>query len=654
LFGCKLRLTGGCLARTTSDVAVAILSLLGIVGMLGGVRVSVQAQKAPEPVPAATAAAASPDPGSRTIRVDAIVTDKHGAPIAQLLPQDFTVLENGVEQKIDRVEWRTNTPPAVGPIAPPSEIRNEEDERLAAKEPGTRLVAIYLDEYHVSAGPSTERVRVAVARFIDEQIRPGDLLVVMKPLDHLTEIRFTRDRDAARRSVSSFTGRRNDYTPRNTFEEQYLGKSPAAARAARAQIVMSGLRALATRMGEMDGGLGGIVLMSEGFTTDVPRGRERRLPDLPGLVRASSRFRVLLYAFDPGDATSSFPAADGDADVESSAVLQGLARQTGGDGLPAGQDLGPAFQRVSRDLDSYYVLTFTSTSPTDGRFHGLQITSKRRDAQVRARSGYWAPLPSELRAATRLMTTPLLPTRALKRSPYIESWFGLTVEPDGQRRVIFTWMPAASRQPARSKPNARPDVVALKVTTPSGALLFEGEVVSARSGTGSSVRPSSAVFQTTPGRLQFDLTILQADGTRLDVGAMDFEVPGVRGANPVILPPQVFRAQSAREFRDLIADVNAAPVPDREFRRTERLLLRVPTFEPAGNAVQVSAKLVNRVGTLVLALTPMPPLNEEAGQRSTQFDLPLARFAPGEYLIEVAAQSDAGTARELIRFRITG
>jgi VWFA-related protein len=629
--------------------------VLGIVGMLGDGRAAVQAQKAPEPVPAATTAVASPDPGSRTIRVDAIVTDKHGAPIAQLLPQDFKVLENGVEQKIDRVEWRTNTPPAVGPIAPPSEIRNEEDERLAAKEPGTRLVAIYLDEYHVSAGPSTERVRVAVSRFIDEQIRPGDLLAVMKPLDHLTEIRFTRDRDAARQSVSSFSGRRNDYTPRNTFEEQYLGKSPAAARAARAQIVMSGLRALATRMGELDGGLGGIVLMSEGFTTDVPRGRERRLPDLPGLVRAASRFRVLLYAFDPGDAASPFPAAaDGDADVESSAVLQGLARQTGGDGLPAGQDLGPAFQRVSRDLDSYYVLTFTSTSPTDGRFHGLQITSNRRDAQVRARSGYWAPLPSELRAPARLMTTPLLPTRALKRSPYIESWFGLTVEPDGQRRVIFTWIPAAGKQPARSKPNARPDVVALKVTTPAGALLFEGEVGSARLGTGSSVRPSSAVFQTTPGRLQFDLTILQADGTRLDVGAMDFDVPGVRGANPVILPPQVFRAQSAREFRDLIADVNAAPVPDREFRRTERLLLRVPTFEPGGNAVQVSAKLVNRVGTLVLVLAPMPPLNEEAGQKLTQFDLPLARFAPGEYLIEVAAQSDAGTARELIRFRITG
>jgi hypothetical protein len=38
----------------------------------------------------------------------------------------------------------------------------------------------------------------------------------------------------------------------------------------------------------------------------------------------------------------------------------------------------------------------------------------------------------------------------------------------------------------------------------------------------------------------------------------------------------------------------------------------------------------------------------------TQFDLPLSRFAPGEYSIEVAARSDGGIARELIRFRITG
>ncbi len=615
-----------------------------------------RAQQAPAPVPAATATAA-PDPAPRTIRLEAITTDKLGAPIQNLRAEDFSILVDGVAQKVDGVEWRSNAPPAVGPVAPPNEIKDEGDEARAARERGTRVVGIYLDEYHVSAGENTERVRSAVSRFIDDELRPSDLLVVMRPLDHLTNVRFSRDRTSARAAVSSFTGRRNDYTPRSAFEEQYLGRSPGAVRAARAQIVISGLRALATRMGDLNVGLGGIVLISEGFTTDVPRARERRLPDLQGLVRASGRFRVLLYAFDPG--AVAMPPADAEAgatgaDVaaESSAFLQSLARQTGGDALPSGRDLGPALHQVGRDLDSYYVLTFTAPHGNDGRFHPVQVKVTQRDAHVRARAGYWAPLQSELRAAAaRVELAPILPTRALRRSPFIESWFGLTVEPGGARRIIFTWTPSPSRTPARGKPPARPDVVALKVTTPAGAVLFDGEVASARAGNSSTLRPDSAIFQATSGRLQFDLTILQADGSKLDVGALDFEVPNVRGANPVILPPQLLSAASAREFRDLEADANAAPLPGREFRRTERLLLRVPTFEPAGNAVQVSARLINRVGTVLVDLAPLAP---EAGRTLTQFDLPLARFAPGEYSIEVAARSDAGLARELIRFRITG
>jgi hypothetical protein len=65
----------------------------------------------------------------------------------------------------------------------------------------------------------------------------------------------------------------------------------------------------------------------------------------------------------------------------------------------------------------------------------------------------------------------------------------------------------------------------------------------------------------------------------------------------------------------------------------------------------MSAKLINRVGAVLINLPPMP---EQSGQQLTQFDLPLARFAPGEYSIEIAAKSDGGTARQLIRFRITG
>jgi hypothetical protein len=112
----------------------------------------------------------------------------------------------------------------------------------------------------------------------------------------------------------------------------------------------------------------------------------------------------------------------------------------------------------------------------------------------------------------------------------------------------------------------------------------------------------------------------------------------------------MFRAGSAVEFRALSADDNAAPLPGREFRRTEHLMLRVPTYDPAGSTVEVSAKLMNPVGATLLELTP----TGTSSNRISQFDLNLARFAPGEYAFELAAKSGSGVSRQLVRFKITG
>ena len=60
-----------------------------------------------------------------------------------------------------------------------------------------RLFAIFLDEYHVSAGQHRSRARVAVdASSIATLVAAGSRLVVMKPLDSLFAIRLTRDREA--------------------------------------------------------------------------------------------------------------------------------------------------------------------------------------------------------------------------------------------------------------------------------------------------------------------------------------------------------------------------------------------------------------------------------------------------------------------------
>ena len=648
------------MSRAFIPAAAVLAATFAAYAGLGAQSPSTPSLSTPSPPPSSPDARAA-TANERVVRLDAIVTDKSGKPITSLKPSDFAIVESGVTQTLESAVLMSKRaaapagPADVRPVsaasgqADPAEPLSKVEERLA-KEPGARVFAIYLDEFHVNAGASTQRVRDAVARFIDEDLRPSDLAVVMKPLDHLDSIRFTRDRDALQKVVASFAGRRGDYTPRTPFEEQYLGKVPGAVRAARAQIVASGLRALATRMGELDGGLSGVVLVTEGFTSEGMQSRARRLPDIQTLVRAASRFRVALYIVNPGDVPAA--AADADAglaaDDAAAAALESLARQTGGEAVVRGSDLTAGLRQVSRDLDTYYVLTYRSTTPSDGRFHDLKVTSTRRGALVRARAGYWAPLPTELR--TRPQTPSFTFPRPMRRSPLIQSWLGTMVEQDGRRRVIFTWQPAPVAASA-AKPAARPEVVALKVTTTSGKVLFEGDVFPVAPAATGSTRVESAVFDAPQGRLQFDLNILRGDGSKLDVGMEDYDLPELQKGPPVILQPQLFRAASAREFREISSDSNAAPLPGREFRRTEHLLMRVPTFDAAGARVQVSAKLINRTG---IVLAELAPTADRPSSDISQFELVLARFAPGEYALEVSAASDSGTSRQLIHFRITG
>jgi VWFA-related protein len=555
------------------------------------------------------AASQSPEPSARIVRLDAIVIDQHGRPILNLKASDFEVVESGVSQRIDAVEQGGT---------------------------GGRVVALVLDEFHVSAGSSSERVRGAARRFVDE-LRPSDLLVVLKPLDSLTDIHFTTDRDAARAAIAGFEGRKGNYSALTEFEEKYIGRAPEAVQGARGQIVFSALRALTLKVGEMEPGRSAVVLLSGGFSLDPRRERERRVGDAQGLVRAASRHNVAIYVFHPDGELSNGHEPD-------DTWLRTLAVETGGEAVMTGADMDAAFRRVSRDLDSYYLLSYTSSHEDDGRFYDVQVRARSRDAKVRARTGYWAPLRAEFARAADSRPPP---ARALRRSPLIATWTGLSIAPDGTPQITFTWEPAATKGARRT---AVPSVVSLKVTTKTGAVLFEGELSAPRSVPGL-VREQVAVFDAQPGRIQLDLSIKGTDGTQIDSAAQDIDVPDANRSDPVILPPQVFRTASAREFRDISVNPLAAPVPSREFHRTERLLVRVPTYSASGTNVNLNARLMNRAGQILRELVPM---DRNTGSSVRQFDLPLAWLAPGEYSIELNANSSKGKAREVVRFKITG
>jgi hypothetical protein len=132
-------------------LAVVALLTAGVVG----VRAAAQAG-------AAGASPTSPPP-SQVVRIDVLATDARGRALETLKPADFEVRDDGVVRPLDDVRL----------------VRPSPDD--------ARVIAIFLDEYHVSAG-ATARVRASVTRFVAEQVRPRDLLVVMKPLDSLLAI----------------------------------------------------------------------------------------------------------------------------------------------------------------------------------------------------------------------------------------------------------------------------------------------------------------------------------------------------------------------------------------------------------------------------------------------------------------------------------
>lgn len=540
-----------------------------------------------------------------TIRLDVVVTDRHQRPIDDLRAADFEVSDSGDARPIDGVT-----------------------RQQAA---GRRIVAIFLDDFHVEAGDSTRRARAALSAFVDTQLRPDDLVAIMKPLDPLNGIQLSSDREAVHAAIEKFSGRTGDYTARSPFEEQFISRAPRSADASRAQVVTSALQALTLRIGEAREGRKAVVFVSDGFTPAMPRGSDRLTGAARTIVYAANRFGVSIYPMSPrlgqpGDA----------ADVERpTTLLQMLAEQTGGEAVINQEDLGVGLKRAVQDLDDYYVVTYRARRAGDGQFHPVELRVKRADAQVRARSGYWAANAALLRSVGTGTRASFLPARPPHTSPYFRPWIGTSQGPDGLTTITITWEAGAA--PPR---NQRIDSVALKVTGEDGGVLFQNRM-----------RASQPVtFNVAPGPISIEMALEGVGGSAIDVDYRGMKVPNLRVARPTFATAQLLRTRTARAFAEASADPKAAPSPAREFSRTERLLLRIPVYGPGGATPEVTAALLNRIGA------PMRQLAQVAGPLpagTVQFDLPLSSLAPDDYRVELVARTGNLEAREVVLFRVT-
>lgn len=560
--------------------------------------------------------AQTPAPG-RLVTFDLIATDARGRAVEDLKPADFEVREG-------------TTPLTLESVRPVQ----------AASADESRFFAIFLDEYHVENGANADRVRTSLLQFVDE-LDPRDLLAVMKPLDSLFAIKLTRDRAAARSIIESFTGRKGDYSVKNAYERDYIAGTPARIEAARNQVAVSAVNALAIHLGSLSDRRKTLIVATEAVGTSERRRGLEYLPTLDTIVRSATRSNVAIYPFDPSGAASDAPAA---------AALRRLVDDT--DGTMIASDVGAGLRRAASDASAYYLLSFRAPHPDDGKYRELQVRVKRPGITVRTRKGYWTAPPDEA-LRTALLTKANEPKRtappepAPHVSPLIRPWFGMARGPGGKTHVTFVWEPAARVPGDRRQPLATRVVLTAKSS--DGTMLFEGPLMP----TGPALiddpaaTPSKAAFDVAPGRLRLRMAIQDAAGQLLDQDVREVSIRDLQG-DVAIGTPEVLRARNVREFRTLDVE-GAVPVATREFSRTERLLIRFQAYGSSGSAPAVSARLLGRMGHPIRDL----PVAPAATPGDHAIDLSLAAFANGEYVIEVTAKSGGRDASDRITFRVT-
>jgi hypothetical protein len=325
--------------------------------------------------------------------------------------------------------------------------------------------------------------------------------------------------------------------------------------------------------------------------------------------------------------------------------LRDMAAQTDGQAILDQGDLTRAFQKVFRDLGSYYLLSYYSTnSRLDGRFRRIRVEVKRNDLNVRARPGYLAPTEEEARASGAVST-------AARNGP-----------PPSVSRALDSIAPARGFLPARLQAAGGRSAIRAVVEL-DAATLKEPEWI-----TGGTARltfqpesaPSASRTVTVaiePGQRSI---IVDSGSERLAAGrySVRAELTARNTRQPIQVTTTATVPDDASEFGTGLLASRRGPstglayfgTADPRFRRTERLRVEVP-LAAAGIAGQ--ARVLTREGqSTPLNVTFAERVEEPTQRRFGVAEVTLAPLAAGDYVLELSLARDGKAEVVSYGFRI--
>jgi len=376
--------------------------------------------------PAAVKRPATFEATTQLVIVNVAAKTKSGEPIDGLKASDFTVIEDGKPQQVKIFEFE-RLEDALLPA--PALVRREEEEVTAVKplvgaaiapaKPGEikyrdrRLLVLFFDQAGMPVADQL-RAQQSALKYLNAEITKSDLVAVMTYDTSLSVKQdFTDDRDRLIQAIKGLSigdvGMSNGSTGADsegdtgaayTSDDSEFNIFNTDRKLAALESAVKMLGSLAEKKA--------LVYFASGMSLSGTDNQAQLRATINAAIRGNVAFypvdsRGLVATAPLGDATQASQGGQamysGSAMRSAQSSFQGeqeslytLASDTGGKALLDQNDLSLGIVQAQKDMASYYILGYYSSSlALDGRFRRIQVKIARNlTAKLDYRSGYFA------------------------------------------------------------------------------------------------------------------------------------------------------------------------------------------------------------------------------------------------------------------------
>ena len=347
---------------------------------------------------------------------------KTGELIQGLKQSDFSIYENGKQQRIDTFDFEsvdkatplneamvsglaagvTGNGSKAAVVAKPEDLRNH------------RLIVMFFDLTSMQP-EDIDRSVLAAQDFLKKKMQPADLVALVSLGDALkVDQDFTADKQALINEVAVYNGTEGQgfaagATANSNQVEDTTGYTPDESEYndLNTDRELFALRAVSKSLEKITEKKS-LLYFSGGISRD---GIENQA-SLRAAINSAVRANLAIYSVDTrglqavsplGDASTGSLRGTGaysggaitnnmNANFATQEVMATLSTDTGGKAFFDSNDFAPAFAQVERDTSAYYAIGFRSMNPLrDGRYRKLTIKVNRPGVKLEYRPGYYAP-----------------------------------------------------------------------------------------------------------------------------------------------------------------------------------------------------------------------------------------------------------------------